>query len=71
MLSDSDKNLGYSSRMWGLTVDTIVGLDVILANGSFVHASQTEYPDIYWVRIRHLPATPDANISLGSSRRSG
>ncbi|KAL8813521.1 MAG: hypothetical protein Q9200_000195 [Gallowayella weberi] len=39
----------YSSRTWGLTLDTIVGLDVVLANGSFVHATSTLYPDIFWI----------------------
>ncbi|MCJ1245196.1 hypothetical protein MMC30_002397 [Trapelia coarctata] len=39
---------GYDSRLWGLALDTIVGLDVVLANGSFVYASSTAYPDIYW-----------------------
>lgn len=35
------------SRMWGLTLDTIVGFDVVLANGSFIHATLTAHPDIY------------------------
>ncbi|RDW65494.1 hypothetical protein BP5796_10186 [Coleophoma crateriformis] len=39
---------GHGSRHWGLALDTIVGLDVVLANGTFVHASATEYPDIYF-----------------------
>ena len=39
---------GYDSRVWGLALDTIIGLDVVLANGSFVHATTTDYPDIYW-----------------------
>ena len=39
---------GYSSRAWGLALDTIVGLDVVLANGSFIHATSTAYPDIYY-----------------------
>ncbi|KAI4216102.1 MAG: hypothetical protein LQ351_001600 [Letrouitia transgressa] len=39
---------GYSSRTWGLTLDTIVGLDVVLANGSYIHATSTAYPDIYY-----------------------
>ncbi|KAF2088002.1 Glucooligosaccharide oxidase [Saccharata proteae CBS 121410] len=39
---------GYDSRMWGLAMDAIVGLDVVLANGSFVHATETEYPEVYW-----------------------
>lgn len=39
---------GYSSRAWGLTLDTIVGLDVVLANGSFIHATSTAYPSIFY-----------------------
>ncbi|CAL8575991.1 hypothetical protein XPA_001885 [Xanthoria parietina] len=39
---------GLSSRAWGLTLDTIVGLDVVLANGNFVKATSTAYPDIYY-----------------------
>ena len=39
---------GYSSRAWGLTLDAIVGLDVVLANGTVVKATSTAYPDIYY-----------------------
>ncbi|KAL9059101.1 MAG: hypothetical protein Q9206_001624 [Seirophora lacunosa] len=39
---------GYSSRAWGLSLDTIVGLDVVLANGSYIHTTSTAYPDIYY-----------------------
>ena len=39
---------GYSSRTWGLALDSIVGLDVVLANGSFIHATSTAYTDIYY-----------------------
>jgi hypothetical protein len=39
---------GYSSRAWGLALDTIVGLDVVLANGTAVHASSTENSDLFW-----------------------
>ncbi|KAL9114221.1 MAG: hypothetical protein Q9227_001643 [Pyrenula ochraceoflavens] len=38
---------GHDSRHWGLALDTIVGLDVVLANGSSVHATSTQYPDVY------------------------
>lgn len=44
----SHGGFGYSSRLWGLTLDTIVALDVVLANGSFIHATSTAYPDIYY-----------------------
>lgn len=40
---------GYSSRAWGLTLDTITALDVTLANGTNIHATSTSYPDIYYV----------------------
>ncbi|KAM3071834.1 hypothetical protein ACMFMG_009691 [Clarireedia jacksonii] len=39
---------GYDSRLWGLALDTIVGLDVVLANGSFVHLSATEHKDLWY-----------------------
>jgi hypothetical protein len=39
---------GYASRKWGLALDTIVALDVVLANGTEVHATTTENPDIFF-----------------------
>lgn len=39
---------GFTSRMWGLTLDTITSLDVVLANGSIVTASETQNPDLFW-----------------------
>lgn len=39
---------GYSSRSWGLTLDTISAMDVTLANGSNIHATATSYPDIFY-----------------------
>lgn len=39
---------GYDSRLWGLALDTIIALDVVLANGTEVHATETDYPDIFF-----------------------
>ncbi|KAF2182763.1 carbohydrate-binding module family 18 [Zopfia rhizophila CBS 207.26] len=39
---------GYTSRTWGLAMDAIVGLDVVLANGTVIKATSTQYPDIFW-----------------------
>lgn len=39
---------GYSSRAWGLALDTITAMDVTLANGSNIHTTSTSYPDIYY-----------------------
>ncbi|KAI9853077.1 MAG: hypothetical protein M1838_001578 [Thelocarpon superellum] len=40
---------GLASRRWGLALDSIVGLDVVLANGTQVYASDESYPDIFYV----------------------
>ncbi|KAI9648142.1 hypothetical protein NHQ30_002774 [Ciborinia camelliae] len=39
---------GLTSRLWGLSIDTIVGLDVVLANGTCVHTTASAYPDIFY-----------------------
>lgn len=41
---------GYSSRNWGLALDSITALDVVLANGSSIRTTKTSYPDIFYVR---------------------
>jgi hypothetical protein len=39
---------GYLSRKFGLTVDNLLEADLVLADGSFVTASATSHPDLYW-----------------------
>jgi hypothetical protein len=39
---------GYPSRMWGLTLDAVVSIEVVLANGTITTASETEQPDLFW-----------------------
>lgn len=39
---------GYDSRKWGLALDHIVGLDVVLANGTYIYTNETSYPDIFF-----------------------
>ena len=39
---------GYLTRKHGLTVDNLLEADVILADGSFVTASASQSPDIFW-----------------------
>ncbi|MEO1657008.1 MAG: FAD-binding oxidoreductase [Pseudomonadota bacterium] len=39
---------GWGSRELGLATESVVGLDLILADGSLVQASETENTDLYW-----------------------
>lgn len=39
---------GFTSRMWGLTLDTIQSLDIVLANGTITTVSGSD--DLFWVR---------------------
>ncbi|HLJ81605.1 MAG TPA: FAD-binding protein, partial [Ktedonobacterales bacterium] len=40
--------IGYLSRTYGLTLDNLLGVDMVLADGSFVTASADENPDLFW-----------------------
>lgn len=39
---------GYLTRRWGWTADTVVGMDVVTAEGKLVRASADENPDLLW-----------------------
>src|SRR5262245_15936806 len=39
---------GYLSRKYGLTIDNLLEADVVLADGSFVTASQAKNADLFW-----------------------
>jgi FAD/FMN-containing dehydrogenase len=40
--------IGYLSRTHGLTVDNLLGVDMVLADGSFVTADAEQHADLFW-----------------------
>jgi FAD/FMN-containing dehydrogenase len=40
--------VGNLARTLGLTIDNLLGADVVLADGSLVHASEDENADLFW-----------------------
>ncbi|PFH45068.1 Glucooligosaccharide oxidase [Amanita thiersii Skay4041] len=67
---------GFTSRMWGLTLDTIQSIDLVLANGTIATASQTQNSDLFWamrgagssfaittsINVKTFPAPPSGII---------
>ncbi len=39
---------GYLTRQYGLTIDNLLSADVVLADGTFVHASDEQHADLFW-----------------------
>jgi len=40
--------IGYLTRQYGLTIDNLLSVDMVLADGSFVTANSEENPDLFW-----------------------
>ena len=40
--------IGHLSRRFGLTIDNLLAVDVVLADGRFVTASAEENEDLFW-----------------------
>ena len=40
--------LGHLTRKYGLTIDNLLSVDMVLANGSLVTANAHEHPDLFW-----------------------
>jgi FAD/FMN-containing dehydrogenase len=42
---------GFPSRMWGLTLDNIKSVELVLPNGTAVKVSDNEQSDLFWVSV--------------------
>ncbi|RKH16859.1 FAD-binding oxidoreductase [Corallococcus sp. CA041A] len=40
--------LGYLTRRFGLTIDNLLAVDMVLADGRFVTANEEKFPDLFW-----------------------
>jgi len=40
--------IGYLARTCGLTIDNLLGVDMVLADGSFVTANSNDHADLFW-----------------------
>lgn len=40
--------IGYLSRHYGLTIDNLLEVEIVLANGTCITASSDENPDLFW-----------------------
>jgi FAD/FMN-containing dehydrogenase len=40
--------IGYLTRQYGFTIDSLLSADLVLADGSAVTASAAEHPDLFW-----------------------
>lgn len=40
--------LGWNTRAYGLSIDNLVSVDLITANGEHLHVSDDEHPELFW-----------------------
>ena len=40
--------LSWMRRNVGMSIDNLIGADMVLADGRFVHVSEDEHPDLFW-----------------------
>lgn len=53
---------GFASRLWGLTLDTITAVNLVLPNGTITRVTDQNNPDLFWVRISLYDILDEANF---------
>jgi FAD/FMN-containing dehydrogenase len=59
--------MGFLGRAFGLASDNLLGADVVLADGTRVHAGETEHPDLFWALRgagRHVGVVTEIELRL-------
>ena len=39
---------GWTTRKYGMTIDSLLSVDIVTADGAMISASETENPDLFW-----------------------
>jgi FAD/FMN-containing dehydrogenase len=39
---------GWNGRKYGMACENVIGLDIVTANGEYIHANETENADLFW-----------------------
>lgn len=40
--------VGWLTRKFGMTIDSLLAVEIVTADGQLLRASETEYPDLFW-----------------------
>ena len=63
--------LGYLSRRFGWTVDNLLEVEIVTADGRVRRASRDEYPDLFWAIRGPAPTSASSPRSRSACTRSG